>query len=86
MVFMPTLLACLSTGKGTWSEVNKIIQSQPWDKIFLLTNQFGQDNFKASGDNIKLIVVDGFQDISLLKENIKKQMKDQIKDFEIALK
>lgn len=81
---MPTLIACLSTGKGTWLEVTKVIQSQPWDKVYLLTNQFGQDNFKAN-QNTELIIINSFKETTELVEEIKQQLKDKIKDFEIAL-
>ena len=82
---MPTLLACLSTGKGTWSEVTKIISSQPWSKIFLITNQFGKDNFTVKDQNTTLVVVDPFQEPALLAENIRKELSGKISDFEIAL-
>jgi len=81
---MPTLIACLSTGKGTWTEVIRIINSQPWEKIFLLTNEFGKDNFKAD-DNTELVVIDPFQETSILAENIRKQLNGRITNFEIAL-
>ena len=81
---MPTLIACLSTGKGTWTEVTQIIKAQPWDKIFLITNKFGQENFKAN-QSTKLILIDTFKETAELSEQIKSQLKDQIKDFEIAL-
>ena len=83
---MPTLIACLSTGKGTWSEVTKIIQSQEWNKVFLITNQFGQDNF-TPGKNTELVLVDSFPDTPAIHmaEQIKKQLKDKITDFEVAL-
>ncbi len=83
---MPTLIACLSTGKGTWSEVNKIIQSQEWNKVFLITNQFGQENY-TPGKNTELVLVESFPDTptTIITEQIKKQLKDKIADFEIAL-
>ena len=83
---MPTLIACLSTGKGTWSEVTKIVQSQEWNKVFLITNQFGQDNF-TPGKNTELVLVDSFPDTPAMHmtEQIKKQLKDKITDFEVAL-
>ncbi len=81
---MLTLIACLSTGKGTWLEVNKVIQSRQWDKVYLLTNQFGQDNFKANPET-ELIIVNGFKETTDLVEDIKQQLKNKIKDFEVAL-
>jgi len=83
---MPTLIACLSTGKGTWAEVNRIIQSQEWNKVFLITNQFGKDNYTL-GKNTELVLVDSFPDTptTVITEQIKKQLKDKIADFEVAL-
>ena len=82
---MSTLIACLSTGKGTWTEVATLIQAQPWDNIFLITNQFGKENFKG---NAKFVVIDPFQEassVSSLTQEIKKQLQSKIADFEIAL-
>ncbi len=83
---MPTLIACLSTGKGTWAEVSKIAQSQEWNKVFLITNQFGKDNY-APGKNMELVLVDSFPDTptTIITDQIKKQLKDKITDFEVAL-
>jgi len=83
---MPTLIACLSTGKGTWAEVSKIAQSQEWNKVFLITNQFGKENY-TPGKNMELILVDSFPDTptTIITEQIKKQLKDKISDFEVAL-
>src|SRR3989344_3349694 len=83
---MPTLIACLSTGKGTWTEVSKIAQSQDWNKVFLITNQFGKENY-TPGKNTELILVDSFLDTptTLITEQIKRQLKDRIADFEVAL-
>ena len=83
---MPTLIACLSTGKGTWTEVSKIAQSQEWNKVFLITNQFGKENY-TPGKNTELILVDSFPDTptTIITEQVKKQLKDKIADFEVAL-
>lgn len=83
---MPTLIACLSTGKGTWAEVTKIAQSQEWNKVFLITNQFGKENY-APGKNTELVLVDSFPDTptTIITDQIKKQLKDKISDFEVAL-
>lgn len=81
---MPTLLACLSTGKGTWSEVIRIMNSQLWDKVFLITNEFGRENFKAS-PNTELVLLSPFEDTSVLVEQIKKQLQGKISDFEVGV-
>ena len=41
---MPELIACLSTGKGTWGHVSRLIDDGKFDKVYLITNEFGQEN------------------------------------------
>lgn len=83
---MPTLLACLSTGKGTWSEVSQLLAAQPWNKVFLITNEFGKQNFTSSCPNVELIVVNADQqDVPALVHELKRQLKDKITDFEVAV-
>ena len=83
---MPTLLACLSSGKGTWSEVLKIVNAKEWNKIFLITNEFGRENFQNNRPSIELIVIDTFNpDSSTMAKAIIKQLQGKISDFEIAL-
>ncbi len=81
---MPTLIACLSSGKGSWSEVNRLIQVSSWNKVFLITNAFGKEKFQPSA-NTELIVVNDFQEIPELVEDIKKNLDGKISDFEVAL-
>lgn len=81
---MPTLIACLSTGKGTWTEVSTIIKSQPWTKVFLITTSFGQEKFSWA-DNTRPVLIDPLWETMEIVEQIKKQLQGQITDFEIAL-
>ena len=83
-MLMPTLIACLSTGKGTWAEVSRLINVKSWDKVFLITNQFGREKFTPL-TNTQLIVINTDQDLSSLVKTIKENLKDKITDFEIAL-
>ncbi len=83
---MPTLLACLSTGKGTWSEVTKMIQVQPWTAVCLITNQFGKDNFTVLPEHVELLVLNPDADsIEMMVSQITKQLRGKISDFEVAL-
>ncbi|MBI2665827.1 hypothetical protein HYX12_04355 [Candidatus Woesearchaeota archaeon] len=82
---MPTLIACLSSGKGTWTEVNKIINSQPWNKVFLITDHFGKENYKNSKENVELLVVNFFQEIPMITAQIVQGLQNKISDFEVAL-
>ena len=81
---MTELVALLSTGKGTWSEVIKLMSSQEWDKIFLITNEFGSTTFKKN-ENMEFIVVNSNESIELLIDNVQKQIKDKITGTEVAL-
>ncbi len=84
MKFMPTLIACLSMGKGTWTEVIAILHSRDWDKAFLITDQFGKERFTPSGKT-ELVVVDFRAEPMALKEQIVHSLQGKIPDFEIAL-
>jgi hypothetical protein len=75
---MTDLVACLSTGKGTWAEVKKLISNQQWDNIFLISNDFGKEKF-TSDKNIKFILVDVNSGIETMKIIIKKELEDKIK-------
>lgn len=52
---MTTLVACLSTGKGTWGQLSEIIRGAEWDKVFLITNEFGKEKFQK--EKAELIVL-----------------------------
>ena len=54
---MTSLIACLSSGKGTWAHVSKLIEEQEWDSIFLVTNDFGVQNFKPE-KKVNYILID----------------------------
>jgi len=66
---MSTLVASLSTGKGTWAHVSKLIQDENWEKIFLVTNMFGKENF-SNTKNAEMIIIDDNKEMEELKELI----------------
>jgi hypothetical protein len=72
---MADLIAVLSTGKGTWGHVNGLINGEEWDKIYLLTNDFGKDTFKAN-DKTELIVLNFNGKV----EDLAKEMEEKLKD------
>ncbi|MBI2508299.1 hypothetical protein HYV89_05095 [Candidatus Woesearchaeota archaeon] len=81
---MSTLIACLSTGKGTWGHVSRLIAENSWNKIFLITNDFGKENFTAN-NNTELIIINQKQGIKELAKEIESKLKNKIKDPEVAL-
>jgi hypothetical protein len=81
---MVSLVAVLSTGKGTWGHVGRLVADGTWDKIFLITNEFGRENFKNE-KNAELIVVDSKKGLEELREEIKAGLKGKINDTEVAV-
>lgn len=80
---MTSLVCCLSTGKGTWTPVVKLIGSEDWDRIFILTNRFGKENF-TSGKPVELIVVDPKKGIEAMRDTLLPHLKG-LRGTEVAL-
>lgn len=81
---MTELVACLSTGKGTWTEVIKLIKVEKWEKIFLITNLFGKENFNPT-NKTELIVIDDRKLLPDLVKDIMNALKDKLIGPEVAL-
>ena len=79
---MATLIACLSTGKGTWGHVNRLIEDSKYDNILLITNDYGKENFNKK-ENIELISLNLSQGLIELRDDIIKDIKNKIKDTEV---
>jgi len=80
---MTCLIACLSTGKGTWGHISRLIQDGKWDKVFLITNEFGKENFN-NASNAEFIIINQNQPIKELIENIQNSLKDRL-EGDVAL-
>lgn len=81
---MVCLVACLSTGKGTWGHVSRLIKDGEWEKIFLITNEFGKENFNNE-KNAELISIDSRKGIEDLREDIKNALKGKLTGTEVAI-
>ncbi|MBT3720096.1 hypothetical protein HN789_05140 [archaeon] len=79
---MTSLIVLLSTGKGTWAKTIKIINSHTWDKIIIVTNEFGKSTFQKK-DNMELIVINPDDPIKKIISKIKDSL--NIIDTEVAL-
>jgi hypothetical protein len=82
---MTDLVACLSTGKGTWTGVLKLINKLEFGNIFLVANQWSKDNLKIKKDNIQFILINSEDNTSKIRDSITKQLEGKIKDFEVAV-
>ena len=74
---MTDLVCCLSTGKGTWIEVAKLINNYPWKNIFLITNDFGKEKF-SSEKPVKYIIVDVNKGTESMKKIIQEALQGKI--------
>ena len=81
---MTSLIACLSSGKGTWTHVNEVIKKEEWEQIFLITNDFGVQNFKPE-KKVDYIIIDSNKFLLEIVEDLKKQLKGRINDLEVAV-
>lgn len=81
---MTELVACLSIGKGTWIHVNRLIHEQEWEKVFLITNEFGKENFTLDKP-AELIIVDSNKGLKELRDEIAEKLKEKIKGLEVGL-
>ena len=81
---MTDLIASLTTGKGTWTEVLKIIDSQEWENIFLIANEFAIKNFRCK-KKVNYIVINESKPSYAIAEDITKQLEGKINGFEVAL-
>ncbi len=81
---MTSLVALLSTGKGTWAEVAKILKAHEWDKMYLVTNDFGARTFNRL-PNMEFVLINPDEPMEKIIEEITKSLKEKIKDTEVAL-
>lgn len=77
------LVALLSAGKGTWSQVAGLIKQGEWDKIILIGDEFAK-KFDA-GKEAEFIQVKLNQPVIILRDILIKELKGKIKGTEVAL-
>ncbi len=76
-IYMADLVACLSTGKGTWVEVAKLINNEKWDSVYLVTNDFGKEKFSADKE-VKFVLVDVNKGMEAMKNTIVEALKEKV--------
>jgi len=76
------LVALLSTGKGTWSQVAGLLNHGDWDRVILVGNEFSK-KFSTAKDH-DFIEYKSHRLVDL-KEELEKKFKGKIKGTEVAL-
>ncbi len=81
---MTTLIAMLSSGKGTWGQVTKLITCQQWEKVILVCNEFAYDSFDIPASKAtKVLIDDKLTDECFRK--LSEYFKKEIKDLDVAV-
>ena len=83
-IFMSTLVTLLTSGKGTWSEVANIMRIENWNKIIIITNQFGSETFQKK-ENMHFIIINENDTAKQIQEQLVPEFKEHIHDIETAL-
>jgi len=66
-----TLLICvLGSGKGSWGHITRLISDGKWEKIYLVSNDWGKEKFAPTKD-INWIIINNNMGFELMKETIK---------------
>lgn len=74
---MSSLLALLSSGKGSWTHVQQLIKNEKWEHVYIVTNEFGKQNFTPP-NNATLITVNFQQPITQLRDELTKHFKEKL--------
>ncbi len=80
---MTELIVILSSGKGTWQEAAKIISSHEWEKVYLVTNDFGANTFNKK-ENFEFVVINPEDSVETISKHIFNSMKGKL-GMEVAL-
>lgn len=81
---MTDLVICLGAGKGTWAEAYKLIKSESWNKIFLVTNSFGKEKFQAP-ENAEFVLINDRLSAKEILAQVKQGLEGRISGIEIAV-
>jgi hypothetical protein len=81
---MTDLIACLSTGKGTWIPVIKLINSENWEKIFLIAPGFATEKFSVDKP-VEFIIVDPDKPLKELHRAVFEGLSQKLTGIEVAL-
>jgi len=70
-----TLLAVLGVGKGTWGHLARLVSEEEWDRILLISNEWGKENFSPAKE-CDWIIMNNRAGFEIIKEEIKSKLPD----------
>jgi len=77
------LIACLSTGKGTWLEVSKLMKSADWSHIYLIAPKFSMEKF-THDKKFEFVEINPDGETEDMKKAIVEQLKNKL-DIDTAI-
>lgn len=81
---MVSLIALLSSGKGTWAQVNSLISSTNFSRIYFICNDYAFKNFEVKNQKVVKLLFDDKKPIETMNK-LSKFFKADVKDFEVAV-
>jgi hypothetical protein len=81
---MAKLVAIASFGKGTWAHLIKLCEVEEWEKIYIITDEFGINRFPKK-ENVEFIKVDFRTDFEEIKDKVLLALKGKIDDWDVGL-
>ena len=72
------LVAPLGVGKGTWGHLARLISDEEWDKIILVSNEWGRGIFESSKSDITdWIEINNRGGFEIIVDQIEEQLPDR---------
>ena len=81
---MTSLIVCVSDDNGTWGHVKRVIESEEWDRVYVVACSDAAKGFSCPKDT-SLIAVDGSKHIPDIEKEIIAGLSGRISDFEVAV-
>jgi len=75
-----SFIAVLGAGKGTWGHVARLIADEDFENILMVTNEFGQENFKPDKP-CDFVLINSRAGFDIMKD----QIKEKIPEGELAV-
>ena len=77
---MATLVALLSTGKGSWGQVAGLVKRGEWERVILLGPSFAKE-FNMPGETFDFIEFDPNKSLVQLKKEILSKIKPKLNNL-----
>ncbi len=75
---MTDLIASLSTGKGTWAEVARLVRAEDWSHVYFVSTSFAKEKFTCDKPHT-FIVIDNNASPWEIRKKVYEALKDKVK-------